>query len=53
MSERYISLYNEDAEQLEELRERLDEELPGGVDSYTGTVRAALDLAEEALDTRD
>ena len=50
MTERYISLYDDDAEQLEALRDRLDEELPGGVDSYAGAVRAALDLAEDALD---
>jgi hypothetical protein len=49
MSEVYLSLYGDDAEQLRELRDRLDDELPGGVKSNADVVRAALDYAEEAL----
>jgi uncharacterized protein YeaO (DUF488 family) len=50
MSEAYVSLYGDDAEEFHQFRERLDAELPGGVDSNAATVRAALDLAEDALD---
>jgi len=50
MSEVYVSLYGDDADQFRALRERLDDEIPGGIDSNAAATRAALDLAEEALD---
>jgi len=49
MTEAYISLRGDDAEEFEEFRERLDSEIPGGVDSNRQTVLAAIDLAAEAL----
>jgi len=49
MTEAYISLRGDDAERFEEFRDRLDEELPGGIDSNRQTVIAALDLADDAL----
>jgi len=49
MSEVYVSLYGDDADRFEELRDRLDEELPGGVKSGADVVRAALDYTEDAL----
>jgi hypothetical protein len=49
MTEAYISLRGEDAKRFEEFRDRLDNELPGGVDSNRKTVLAALDLADDAL----
>lgn len=50
MSEVYVSLYGEDAERFRALRERFDDEIPGGIDSNAAATRAALDLAEDALD---
>jgi len=52
MTEVYVSLYGDDADEFEEFRDRLDTELPGGVDSNAATVRAAVDLAEQALDDK-
>jgi hypothetical protein len=49
MSEVYVSLYGDDADRFEEFRDRLDDELPGGVNSGADVVRAALDLADDAL----
>lgn len=49
MSEVYVSLYGDDAERFRDLRERMDDEIPGGIDSNAGVVRAALDFADEAL----
>jgi len=51
MPEAYISLRGGDAERFEAFRDRLDDELPGGVDSNRQTVVAALDLADDALST--
>jgi len=53
MPETYFSLYGDDSERFEEFRARLDDALPGGVDSNAHAVRSALDLAEDALDDLD
>ena len=52
MPEKYITLRGNDAVEFEEFRDRLDEEIAGGIDSNAQTVRAALDLAADHLDTR-
>lgn len=51
MSAVYISLYGDDDDDFRELRERLDDELPGGVDSNADVVRVAMDYAEDALES--
>ncbi len=49
MSEWHATLYGEDARRADELKERLDDELPGTVGSNAETVRTLLDLAEDQL----
>jgi hypothetical protein len=48
MSEWHVTLYGEDAERARELRERLNEELPGSISSNAELVRTCFDLAEDA-----
>jgi len=50
MSEWHATLYGEDAERADELKERLNDELPGSVSSNAETVRTLCDLAEDSLD---
>lgn len=52
MTEWHTTLYGDDAQRAEEMKERLDRDLPGSVDSNAETVRTLLDLAEDALDQR-
>lgn len=49
MTEFHATLYGEDAEQAEEMKERLDEEFPGSVSSNAEMVRMVLDMAEDSL----
>jgi hypothetical protein len=51
MSDVYISLYGDDGDDFLELREQLDDALPGGVESNADVVRAAMDYAEDALES--
>jgi len=50
MSEWHTTLYGDDAERAEEMKERLNSQLPGSVSSNAETVRTLLDLAENSLD---
>lgn len=49
MTEFHATLYGDDAQRAEEMKERLNEELPGSVSSNAETVRTLLDLAEDRL----
>ena len=48
MSEFHATLYGDDADRAREMKERLNEELPGSVSSNAETVRTLRDLAEDA-----
>ncbi|WP_459194709.1 hypothetical protein [Halosimplex sp. J119] len=50
MSEWHTTLYGDDAQRAEQMKERLNEQLPGSVSSNAETVRTLLDLAEDSLD---
>lgn len=52
MVEFHVTLYGDDAERAEQLKERLDEELPGSVGSNAEALRTMLDLAESQLNQR-
>jgi len=46
----HATLYGDDAEKADELKERLDRELPGSVGSNAEALRTMMDLAESELD---
>lgn len=46
MTEAYVSLRGKDAEKFEQFRDRLEKELPGGVESNKQAILAAIDLAQ-------
>ena len=50
MPRKNITLRGDDAVEFDEFRDRLDEHVPGGVESDAQTLRAAVDLAGEQLD---
>ncbi|WP_436929068.1 hypothetical protein [Halosimplex halobium] len=50
MSEFHATLYGDDAERATQMKDRLDQELPGSVASNAEMVRTLLDLAEESLE---
>ena len=49
MAEFHVTLYGDDAARAEDLKERMDRELPGSTSSNAEAVRTLLDLAEEEL----
>lgn len=52
MSEFHVTLYGDDAERARELKERLNEALPGSTASNSEAMRKAVDLAEAELERR-